>query len=233
MFNPRIFCINPRIRRFNPRVFLSNPRVFRLNPRISGIPLISIRAHNRRFKDECAVVEYRIGKTDCLQLLAHPVNAFAVLLHIAVIFQERSDFRIPREVSVADVLLLHYPGKGTGTVHFQPVIKHLDLDVRAFDAVISVSSGIHHNLGADEFTVFFLGNENAVMAEIGFFLHLDFDEVNRLFHLLQNASFKYHILDHVHILADLCLRTVVADKADKGAGEEELRILAKQQDCCY
>ena len=130
---------------------------------------------------------------------------------------------------VADILFLHHACKGTGAIHFQPVIKHLDLDVRSRDCIVAVGRSVHNNLCAYKFTVFFFCNKNSIFAKIGAFLHLDFNIIHCLLHLIQNTAFKNHVFNHVHIFSNFRFNSVKPDKANAGPGEKMLRIFPEQK----
>ena len=92
---------------------------------------------------------------------------------------------------------------------------------------------INHNLSTYKFAVFLLCNKDSIIPQISFLLHLNLDKFNCFFHLFQNATFKYHILDDIHISANLCLCAVISDKTNKRTRKIQLRIFSKQQNCSY
>ena len=92
-----------------------------------------------------------------------------------------------------------------------------------------MNRGVHHHLRANEFVILLFCDKDAVMTEICFLFHLDFDELDRLFHLIKNTSFKDLVFDDIHILANQRLCTIISDKADIGTWEKELWILSKQK----
>ena len=131
---------------------------------------------------------------------------------------------------ITDIFFLYHPCEGTGTVHLQPVIKHFDLNIGALDSIVAMRSGIHDDLRADKFTVLFFSDKNAIVSQIGFFLHLGLDIIHCLTNLIQYPSFKDHVLDDIHVFSNQCLNAIVADESNVGAWKELLGILAKKQD---
>ena len=121
---------------------------------------------------------------------------------------------------ISDILLFHHPCKCARAVHFQPIIKHLDLYIRSLDSIIAMRGGVHHYLSANELVILLLCDKDAVMTKIRFLLHLDFDELDRLFHLFKNTPFKYLVFDDIHILAYLRLCSIITDKTDIGTRKE-------------
>ena len=121
---------------------------------------------------------------------------------------------------ISDILLLHHPCKCARTVHFQPIIKHLDLYIRSLNSIIAMCGGVHNYLCANELIILLLCDKNAVMAKIRFLLHLNFDELDRLFYLFKNTPFKNLVFDDIHILADLRLCSIITDKTDIGTRKE-------------
>ena len=74
--------------------------------------------------------------------LVEPIYTLAKLLHIFVLMQELCNFRIAREMDVTHIVQPHDTGQRTGAFYRQPVVEHLDLDIRPFDAVIAVCNGV-------------------------------------------------------------------------------------------
>ena len=143
--------------------------------------------------------------------------------------QKLRNLRIAGKVDVPHIVQPHDTGQRTGAFHRQPVIEHLDLNVRTLDAVIPVRDGVDDQLLPRKLRVFRLCDEPGIRAEIGALLDLPAHKLQRLFRHLQNAALEYHVLDDVHLRADLRLRTLISDKTDAGVGKETLRIPAKQQ----
>ena len=90
-------------------------------------------------------------------------------------------------------------------------------------------NGINNQFFPGKLRVFRFGDETGVHAEVDALLDLATHELQRLLNDLQDAAFKHHVLDDVHLRADLGFRALVPDKADAGAWKIVLRILAEQQ----
>ena len=121
---------------------------------------------------------------------------------------------------ISDILLFHHPCKRARAVHFQTIIKHLDLYIRPLDSIIAMRGRIHHYLRADELVVLLICDKDSIMAEIGFLLHLNFDELDRLFHLFKNTPLKDLVFDDIHIFSDQRLGAVIPNKTDIGTRKE-------------
>ena len=132
-------------------------------------------------------------------------------------------------MDVPHIVQPHDTGQCTGAFYCQPVVEHLDLDIRPFDAVIAVCNGVDNQLFPRELRVFRLGDKTSICAEIGAFLDLATHELQRFFNDMQNASLKHHVFDNVHLCADLGLCALVSDKADARTWKVVHRILTKQQ----
>ena len=143
--------------------------------------------------------------------------------------QELRNFRIAGEVDVPHIVQPHDAGQRTGAFYCQPVVEHLDLNVRSLDAVIAVRDGVDDQLFPGKLRVFRLGDKAGIRTEVGALLDLAAHELQRLLNDLQDAAFKHHVLDDVHLRTDLGFRTLVPDKADACAGKIVFRILAEQQ----
>ena len=74
--------------------------------------------------------------------LVESIHTFTKLLHIFVLMQELCNFRIAREMDVPHIVQPHDTGQRTGAFYRQPVVEHLDLDIRPFDAVIAMCNGV-------------------------------------------------------------------------------------------
>ena len=142
--------------------------------------------------------------------------------------QKLSDFRIARKVNVPHIVQPHDAGQRTGTFYRQSVIKHFDLDVCPFDAVITVCNGVDDQFFPGKLRVFRLGNKTSICAEIGTLLDLAAHKLQRFFNDLQDAAFKHNVLDDIHLCADPSFRALISDKADACAGKIVFRIFAKQ-----
>ena len=178
------------------------------------------RALDRCLQNEGTIVEHRLRKADGRQFPAHSIDAFAVFFHIAIVLQKCGDLRISGEMRVSDILLFHHSRKRAGAVHFQAIVKHLDLYIRSLDSIIAMCGGVHHYLCANELVILLLRDKDAVMSKIGFLLHLDFDELDGLFYLFKNTPLKYLVFDDIHILTNLRLCSIITDKTDIGTRKE-------------
>ena len=89
--------------------------------------------------------------------------------------------------------------------------------------------GVDDQLFPGKLRVFRLGDKAGIRAEVGALLDLAAHELQCFLNHLQDAAFKYHVLDDVHLRADLGFRALVPDEADAGTREIVLRILAEQQ----
>jgi len=103
------------------------------------------------------------------------------------------------------------------------------LNVRSLDAVIAVCNGINNQFFPGKLRVFRFGDETGVHAEVDALLDLATHELQRLLNDLQDAAFKHHVLDDVHLRADLGLCALIPNKTDAGAWKIVFRILAEQQ----
>ena len=187
------------------------------------------RIPNRRIEHECFHAILRLRKSCHFHDLIEPVYALAKLLHIFVLMQKLRDFRIAGEVDVPHIVQTYDAGQRAGAFYCQPVVEHFDLDIRSLDAVITVRDGVDNQLFPCKLRVFRFGDKAGVRAEIGALLDLAAHKLQRLLNDLQDAAFKYHVLDDVHLRTDFGLRTLVPDKADTRTRKIVFRILAEQQ----
>lgn len=102
-------------------------------------------------------------------------------------------FPIPHDQYAHCIVQPHDTGQRTGAFYCQPVVEHLDLDIRPFDAVIAVFNGVDNQLFPGKLRVFRLGDKASICAEVGAFLDLATHELQRFLNDLQNASLKHHV----------------------------------------
>ncbi len=80
--------------------------------------------------------------------------------------------------------------QATRTFNGNTVIEHLDLNIRAFDAVITVSNGIDYAFFPSKFRIFGSGNEATVFSEFCPFFNLTSDKIQRLTDNIENTQQK-------------------------------------------
>ena len=131
-------------------------------------------------------------------------------------------------MSISNILFLHHSGKRSRAINFQPIIKHLYLNICTLNTIVTMSSCIHHNLSTYKLTIFFFSQKYTIMTKVSSFLHLYLNKVNSLLHLIKNTSFENHILDNIHIFTNLSFSTVITNETYKCTWEEKLRILTKE-----
>ena len=110
-------------------------------------------------QDEVICSERRDLGTIGLLFPTDTIHTLAEFLHVVIGFQEGGNFRITREVSVADVAGLHLTRQLARRLKYQSIIEHLDLYLCSFDVVGSVATGINHHLLYDEFWIVTTGDE--------------------------------------------------------------------------
>ena len=111
--------------------------------------------------------------------------------------QKLCDLRIAGKVDVPHIVQPHDAGQRTGVFHRQSVVEHLDLNVRTLDAVIPVRDGVDDQLFPCKLRIFRLGDKAGVCTEVGALLDLAAHKLQRLLNDLQDAAFKYHVLDDI------------------------------------
>ena len=82
----------------------------------------------------------RLLRADGRKLTAHTVNSFTELLYIVIGFQELGYLWIAGEVCVADIIGADNPRQFSGGLKHKAVVKHLYLNLRPLDAVITVAN---------------------------------------------------------------------------------------------
>ena len=124
---------------------------------------------------------------------------------------------------IADIFFFYHPRECAGTIHFQTIIEHFDLDIRAPDSIIAVSHGIYDDFCTNKLAVFLIGDKDAIATKICPLLHLVFDKSDSLLDLLQDTPFEYLILDNIHFPADFSFCAVIANETDVSTGKKYLR----------
>ncbi len=200
-----------------------------MSPDLGGLFFLTRLVPQRSDQHKGLHLVFRVWKTSRLHHIIEPVNALAKLTNVAVPLQEFGYFRVAREVNMAHVAQTNNAGERAGAFHAQPVVEHLNLNVCAFDAVITVRNGIHNQLFPCVLRVFSVCDKLGIRTQEGMLLDLAAHKLFRLFGDLQNAAFKHHVLYNVHLRADFSYRALVADKANTGAREEVLGAFTKQQ----
>lgn len=98
-----------------------------------------------RMQHKCDILIFRRRQPCFIHLLIHPVNAFSKFLHIIILMQKCSNFRVSGKVDLAHVVQTDNTGQVSRAFHNNPIVKHFDLNIGAFDAVFAVRGGIYDN----------------------------------------------------------------------------------------
>ena len=138
---------------------------------------------------------------------------------------------IAGKVGITNLVDFHLTGQIPRRLHHQMIIEHLDLDFGSANGIIPMGYRIYDQFCTHKFRIFKFGGKDSARSQISAFLDLRLDVGYRLANLLQNATFKSHILDNVHLGTEFFFCTFVTDKPDSGSREKRLGFLAKQQNC--
>ena len=111
-----------------------------LGSSLGSSPQVTIRLciPNRCAQHKCFCSVFRLRQPFRFHNLIKTVYALAKFLNILVFVQKLSNLRIPRKMDMAHIIQSHNSGQRSRTLYGQPIIKHLDLDIRPLDAVISM-----------------------------------------------------------------------------------------------
>ncbi len=82
------------------------------------------------------------------------------------------NFWIPEKMYFPDVACSDKFGKGAGAFCHKMVVKHFNLNVSAGDAVVTVTAGIHDQLGQTEFRKPRYCDEASIRTEESMFLYI-------------------------------------------------------------
>ena len=143
--------------------------------------------------------------------------------------QELGDFRVAGEMHGSEIVQANNSRQTARTLNSDTVVKHFDLNVCAFNAVITVSNCIDDAFLPSKFRIFGSGNKATVVTESSAFLDLTSDEIQRLPNNIENATVEGFILYDIHLRADFGFYTVITDKANSCTREKSLRIFAEQK----
>ena len=97
-------------------------------------------------------------------------------------------------MGVSDIVRLYHPRQFTRRLEYKSVIEHLDLYLRALDAVRPMANAIHRHFLYDELRIVAKRNELPMLSEEGVLPHLSLNKLNRLLDLVQDGSLKSDIL---------------------------------------
>ena len=129
----------------------------------------------------------------------------------------------------ANIVQTNYAGESTGTLDSDMIVEHFYLNIRSFNAVISVSDGVDDDFFPNELRVFRRSVKSAIIAEPCAFLDLIAYKIKRLPYHIKDFSLEHLILNHIHFCADLCLSSVIADKTHPCPRKETLRFFSEKK----
>lgn len=89
-----------------------------------------------------------------------------------------------------DIAQTHNAGESAGTLYGNMIVKHFYLNVRSFNAVISMGDGIDDDLFPNELRVFRRGVKSAIVSEPCALLNLIAYKVKRLAYYIKDFSSK-------------------------------------------
>ena len=90
-----------------------------------------------------------------------------------------------------------------------------------------MANAVHRHLLNDEFWIIPARHELAMLPQECMLANLGLNELYGFLDLVQDGSFKSHILDDVHFSTHLFIGTLISDKTSAGAREELLRVLTE------
>ena len=126
----------------------------------------------------------------------------------------------------------HNAGESTGTLNGNMIVKHFNLNIRSFNAVIPMSDGIDDDLFPNELRVFWRRVKSAIVSESCVLFNLITYKVKGLTHYIKNFPLEHLILDNIHFRADLCFCTVIADKTHSRSWKETLWLFSEKKKRC-
>ena len=130
-------------------------------------------------------------------------------------------------MGVSDIVRLYHPRQFTRRLEYKSVVEHLDLYLRALDAVGSMANTVHRHFLYHELRIVAKRDELPMLSEEGVLPYLGLNELNGFLHLMENGTLKRDILDDVHLFAHFFIYTLITDETGAGTREELLWILAK------
>lgn len=112
----------------------------------------------------------------------------------------------------ADIAQTHNAGELAGTLHGNVIVKHFYLNVRSFNAVISMGDGVDDDFFPNELRVFRRSVKSAIISKPCALLDLIAYKFKGLAYHIKDFSFKHLILDDIHFCTDLCLCPVIGKR---------------------
>ena len=102
--------------------------------------------------------------------------------------QESCYLRVPGEMGVSDIVRLYHPRQFTRRLEYKSVVEHLDLYLRAHDAVGSMANTVHRHLLYHELRIVTKCDKLPMLTEEGMFTHLGLYKLDGFFHLMENGT---------------------------------------------
>ena len=105
-------------------------------------PFIYHTIPNGDIQHKSVIGVFGIGKSCVFHFIKHTVNALTELFYIVILMQELGDFRVAGEMHGSEIVQANNSRQTARTLNGDTVVKHFDLNVCAFNAVITVSNSV-------------------------------------------------------------------------------------------
>ena len=96
-----------------------------------------------------------------------------------------------------------------------------------------MAAGIYNHLLSYKLRIFSFCDKLSIGSQVSPLFDLSCQECNRLINLFTHGTFKYHILDDIHLSSCFLFSSLITNKAHAGSRQKILWLLTEQEKCDY